>query len=101
MTISIKDTDIVLTRENFDDLSLAYAITVHRSQGSEFKNVIMVMPKEPKSMLLRNLFYTGITRAKKTVYIVNEVNNGNAMEIAINTDKTDDRMTKLSKLIKN
>lgn len=101
MTISIKDMDIVLTRENFDDLSLAYAITVHRSQGSEFKNVIMVMPKEPKSMLLRNLFYTGITRAKKTVYIVNEVNNGNAMEIAINTDKTDDRMTKLSKLIKN
>ncbi len=98
LTIAIKQNEIILTRENFDDMSLAYAITVHRSQGSEFKNVIVVLPKEPKSMLVKNLFYTAVTRAKKTVYIVTEKD---AMETAILTDKTDDRRTRLSKLIQN
>ncbi|MCR5624236.1 MAG: AAA family ATPase, partial [Lachnospiraceae bacterium] len=98
LTVSVKDTDITLSRENFDDLSLAYAITVHRSQGSEFENVIVVLPKEPKSLLVRNLFYTAVTRAKKRVFIVTE---GEALKTAIITDRTDDRRTKLSKLICN
>ena len=98
LTVSVKDTDITLSRENFDDLSLAYAITVHRSQGSEFDNVIVVLPSEPKSLLVRNLFYTAVTRAKRRVFIIYE---GDALKTAISTDKTDDRRTRLSKLICN
>lgn len=98
IVISIKDTEISISRENFDDLSLAYAITVHRSQGSEFENVIVVLPSEPKSLLVRNLFYTAVTRAKKRVFIVTE---GEALKTAILTDKTDDRRTRLSKLVCN
>ena len=88
--------DVVIDRECFDDLKLAYAITIHRSQGSEFTNIIVVIPKEPASMLVRNLFYTAITRAKKRVFVISE---NDAMDIAIKTDKTDDRRTNLPKLI--
>ena len=98
LTVSVKDADITLSRENFDDLSLAYAITVHRSQGSEFDNVIVVLPSEPKSLLVRNLFYTAVTRAKRRVFIIYK---GDALKTAISTDKTDDRRTRLSKLICN
>ena len=101
LVITIKDEDIELKRENFDDVSLAYAITVHRSQGSEFKNVIISLPKEPRSMLVRNLFYTAVTRAKKQVHIFSEGINDGAIKTAILTDKTDERNTKLSSLIKN
>ncbi len=98
INIMIRDNEIILSRENFDDISLAYAITVHRSQGSEFQNVIVVLPNEPKSMLVRNLFYTAVTRAKKRVFIISE---NDAMETSIMTDKTDDRVTKLRQLIYN
>ncbi len=94
--INIRGKKIILTRECFDDLKLAYAITIHRSQGSEFKNVIVVLPKEPKSMLVRNLFYTAVTRAKKKVIIVAETG---AIKTAVETDKADVRRTKLAKLI--
>lgn len=58
-------------------------MTIHKSQGSEFKNAIVVMPSEPANMLVRNLLYTGVTRAKKRVFIINE---GSAMECAIRTN---------------
>ncbi len=45
-------------------LELAYAITVHKSQGSEFKRVYFILPKKKSKILCRELFYTGITRAK-------------------------------------
>ena len=94
--IDIRGTKIRLDRECYDDLKLAYAITIHRSQGSEFKNVIVALPKEPRSMLVRNLFYTAVTRAKKRVIIVTE---GDAMENAINTDKADVRRTRLTQMV--
>ena len=96
ITVSLMNYDVVIDRECFDDLKLAYAITIHRSQGSEFTNIIVVIPKEPASMLVRNLFYTAITRAKKRVFVISE---NDAMDIAIKTDKTDDRRTNLPKLI--
>ena len=94
--INIRGKHITLTRECFDDIRLAYAITIHRSQGSEFKNVIVVLPKEPKSMLVRNLFYTGVTRAKKKVIIVSEQD---AIKQAVETDKADVRRTRLSEIL--
>lgn len=96
MVVEIRDNDITLTRDMLDDIKLSYGMTIHKSQGSEFLNVIVVMPMEPKNMLVRNLFYTGVTRAKKRVFIVNE---GSAMETAIKVDKSGSRRTLLSRLL--
>jgi exodeoxyribonuclease V alpha subunit len=47
----------------------AFAMTVHKSQGSEFSEVLLVLPEQPSPLLTRSLFYTGITRAKHKVEI--------------------------------
>lgn len=51
------------------DHETAYAMTVHKSQGSEFENVLLILPDRDYPVLTRELFYTGITRARKTVSI--------------------------------
>ena len=57
---------------SLDELSLAYCISVHKSQGSEFPVVILVLPKSAPMLLTRNLVYTAVTRAKKMVVIIGE-----------------------------
>ena len=47
----------------------AFAMTVHKSQGSEFAQVLLILPETPSPLLTRSLFYTGITRAKQQVEI--------------------------------
>lgn len=63
---------VTVKRENIDDVDLAYACTVHKSQGSEFDAVIICLPRNPAIMLKRNLLYTAITRAKNEVVIIAE-----------------------------
>lgn len=58
------------TRPDLSDLSLSYAITIHKSQGSEFDTVIIPAIAGPSIILTRNLIYTAVTRAKKMVVIV-------------------------------
>jgi exodeoxyribonuclease V alpha subunit len=53
-----------------EDLELAYCLTVHKSQGSEFDAVIIPVVGGPPKLLTKNLFYTAITRAKKLVVLV-------------------------------
>lgn len=57
-----------------DQLELAYAITIHKSQGSEFDVVIIVIPQAAPMLLTRNLLYTAITRAKKLLVVLGEQN---------------------------
>jgi exodeoxyribonuclease V alpha subunit len=57
-------------KEDLSDLSLAYAITIHKSQGSEFQVVIIPVLGQHFNMLFRNLIYTGLTRAKKLAIFV-------------------------------
>ena len=54
----------------FDELELAYCITIHKSQGSEFQTVLLPLAGGPPMLLTRNLLYTAITRAKRMVYCV-------------------------------
>ena len=61
---------IIYDNMYLDELELAYAMTVHKSQGSEFPVVIMPMFMGPPLLMNKNLFYTGITRAKKMVVLV-------------------------------
>jgi len=58
-----------------DNLELAYAISVHKSQGSEFDRVFLVLPKQKKALLSRELIYTAITRAKSklTIFAENDI----------------------------
>ena len=60
------------TRPDLPDLSLSYAITIHKSQGSEFDTIIIPAIAGPSMILTRNLIYTAVTRAKKMVVIVGE-----------------------------
>jgi exodeoxyribonuclease V alpha subunit len=62
-----------------DELELAYAVTVHKSQGSEFPIVIMPVSWFPPVLATRNLLYTGVTRGKRAVVLVGSDNKLNAM----------------------
>lgn len=72
--------------ENIGELELAYAVTVHKSQGSEFDCVILPLLDTPPQLLYRNLLYTAVTRAKKLLIIVGSENLYNKM--AQNDKKT-------------
>ncbi len=68
-----------------DELELAYAVTVHKSQGSEYPAVVIPLMMGPRPLMNRNLLYTAVTRAKKCVTIVGDenvfnemINNGNS-----------------------
>ncbi len=64
--------EILVKGANVADIELAYAMTIHKAQGSEYENVIVVLPKMAQNMLCRNLLFTAVTRAKKRVFIINE-----------------------------
>ncbi|MFO3717746.1 ATP-dependent RecD-like DNA helicase [Anaerococcus sp. ENR1011] len=63
---------VTYKKEDIRDLDLSYAITIHKSQGSEFDCVIIPMMQVAPMLLTRNLLYTGVTRAKKLVVLVGE-----------------------------
>ncbi len=71
-------------REEMNEITLAYAISVHKSQGSEYQAVVMPLMTQHFIMLQRNLFYTALTRAKKLCVIVGTYK---ALHIAIKNDK--------------
>ncbi|MDF2503778.1 ATP-dependent RecD-like DNA helicase [Clostridium sp.] len=75
-----------------DELDLAYAITIHKSQGSEFPVVVMPAFMGPPLLMNRNLLYTGITRAKKLVVLVG---SQKSIHFMINNDKSFDRYSGL------
>lgn len=65
----------IYPRTDINQLSLAYAITIHKSQGSEFDVIVIPCIAGPSMILTRNLIYTAVTRAKKTVVLVGEKKN--------------------------
>lgn len=70
---------VVYTYTQLDELELAYAITIHKSQGSEFPVVVMPVTWGPPMLLTRNLLYTAITRARSLVVLVGTENYLNLM----------------------
>lgn len=72
MTVIFDDRAVVYDFMLLDELELAYAATVHKSQGSEFDAVIMPMCETHRLLMTRNLLYTAITRAKKLVVLVGQ-----------------------------
>ena len=83
-------------KEDIMELDLAYAITIHKSQGSEFKTVIIPVLTQHFKMLYRNLIYTGLTRAKKLAVIVG---TRKALSMAVRQQETSMRQTALKELL--
>lgn len=73
-------------KEDMKNIILAYATTVHKSQGSEYKTVLFNIMEQHGPMLKRNLAYTAITRAKKNCFIIG---SKKAMNIAVNNGQND------------
>jgi len=80
-------------KEEIDQLVHAYAVSVHKSQGSEYPAVVMPLATQHYMMLQRNLLYTGITRGKKLVCLVG---TRRAVQMAIKNDSTRTRWTWLA-----
>jgi exodeoxyribonuclease V alpha subunit len=80
------------------ELDLAYAITIHKAQGSEFEAVIIPLVSQHFGMLFRNLIYTGITRARKLVVFVG---TRKALAMAVHKQTTTKRQTALAYLLKS
>ena len=88
--ISYDDNIVKYTPSSFSNFRLAYAISIHKSQGSEFDLAIVLVSTMYRKMLYRRLYYTGVTRAKKKLIIVGEEV---ALDIATRTEKDNDRRT--------
>jgi exodeoxyribonuclease V alpha subunit len=80
-----------------DELTLAYAVTVHKSQGSEFPAVVLPVLTQHFVMLQRNLLYTGVTRAKQLCVLVG---NKKAIAIAVKNNKVAERWSGLAERLK-
>jgi exodeoxyribonuclease V alpha subunit len=75
-----------------DELVLAYATTIHRSQGSEYPAVVIPLTTQHNPMLQRNLVYTGVTRGKRLVVLVGQ---RKALAIAVKGARARKRCSKL------
>ncbi|MCI5223775.1 MAG: recombinase RecD, partial [Candidatus Electrothrix sp. AR4] len=90
--------EVEYQREQITELELAYAVTVHKSQGSEFEAVILPVMTQHFRMLFRNLIYTGLTRARKLAVFVG---TRRAMAMAVANQDTGLRQTALRELLRN
>jgi exodeoxyribonuclease V alpha subunit len=87
---------VAYQRDDIPELDLAYAITIHKSQGSEFGAVIIPVLTQHFKMLFRNLIYTGLTRAKRLAVFVG---TRKALAMAVKNQDTSQRQTFLQKLL--
>ncbi|HZR20644.1 MAG TPA: ATP-dependent RecD-like DNA helicase [Verrucomicrobiae bacterium] len=92
LTVNFEDRPVTYSFGELDELSLAYAITVHKSQGSEFPVVVMPVCTQQFILLQRNLIYTGLTRARKLVVLIGQPK---ALAIAVGNNRTERRFSGL------
>lgn len=97
-TIDFDGNEVVYSREDLINIKHAYAITIHKSQGSEFAHVIMPVSKAYYKMLYNKLIYTGVSRAKKSLIIIGEEES---FVMAINNDYSTNRKTNLKEQLVN
>ena len=96
--VRFDDRTVVYEYADLDELVLAYAVSIHKSQGSDFPAVVIPLLTQHYIMLQRNLIYTGITRGKSLVVIIG---TKKALAIAINNAKTQQRYARLDERLKN
>ncbi len=97
LTVLFDEREVVYDVTELDELTLAYAVTIHKSQGSEYPIVVMPFTMSHYVMLQRNLLYTGVTRAKKILVLVGEKR---AVYYAIKNETTTGRNTCLARRLR-
>ncbi|HEU18001.1 MAG TPA: ATP-dependent RecD-like DNA helicase [Deltaproteobacteria bacterium] len=90
--VSMDDREVSYNYSDLDELVHAYAVSIHKSQGSEYPAVVIPIMMQHYVLLQRNLLYTGVTRGKKLVVIVG---TKKAIAIAVKNNKTEKRYTLL------
>ena len=79
LLVQMDDRRLVYTADTIPELEIAYAVTVHKSQGSEFAAVVLPASDLPEKLCYRNLLYTGVTRAKKLCILAGRGDTVNRM----------------------
>jgi exodeoxyribonuclease V alpha subunit len=97
LTVRIDDRPVPYDFLELDELVHAYAVSVHKAQGSEFPAVVVPLMTQHYMMLQRNLLYTAITRARKLVVLVGAPR---AIAIAVNNNRIADRYSALAERLK-
>jgi exodeoxyribonuclease V alpha subunit len=90
--------EVAYDHGELDEVALAYAITIHKSQGSEFPAVVIPLAMQHYLLLQRNLIYTGITRGRNLVVLIGQ---RKAMAMAVRNDKTERRFSGLLARLKS
>lgn len=99
LTVDFEDGRVArYNKGDLNEITLSYAITIHKSQGSEFDVVVMPVIGGPPMLLTRNLLYTGVTRAKKMVVLVG---NTGALRLMVKNNHTQKRFTLLYDFLTN
>lgn len=93
-----KEDTVIYGEKEIEELELAFAMTIHKSQGSEFPVVIMPVHDTQKNMLNRNLVYTGVTRAKEMLIMIGQED---ALNYSINHTEICNRISRLKEKIEN
>jgi exodeoxyribonuclease V alpha subunit len=97
LTVDYDGRKVVYDFRELDELTLSYAITIHKSQGSEYPCVVIPMHTQHFVLLQRSLFYTALTRAKKLVIIIG---TKKAANLAVTRSESRERITTLSDRLK-
>jgi len=92
VSIDYDGREVMYDFNELDEIALAYAATIHKSQGSEYPAVVIPLATQHFTLLERNLLYTGVTRGKKLVVIVGQPK---ALAMAVKNKRSDHRLTKL------
>ena len=92
LTVQVDGRDITYDFAELDELVLAYATTIHKSQGSEYPAVVIPLSTQRYPMLQRHLVYTGVTRGKRLVVLLGQ---RKALAIAVRGARTRRRWSKL------
>ncbi len=93
MTVRFDEREVAFEAADLDDIALAYACTIHKSQGSEYPAVVVPLLTAHFIMLSRNLLYTAVTRGKRLVVLVADPR---ALELALSDHRRDERRTRLA-----
>jgi len=94
--VRFEDREIVYDFEELDELVLSYAITIHKSQGSEYPCVIIPIHTQHYQLLQKNLLYTAVSRGRKLVIIVG---TKKALYITVKRTESSNRITSLKERI--
>ena len=97
LTVNFEGRSVSYDITELDELVLAYAVTIHKSQGSEYPIVVMPILMSHYVMLQRNLVYTGVTRAKKVLVLVG---TKKALALAVRNTAVRKRNTLLAQRIR-